>query len=156
LYIEFDLNIPAYSILSFAIDFDRAFLHWSEYTPDAHKGYDIGPAVISINTINSTKLLMNNYLLSNNIFTLRNGHTLKMFTEGLYIELPTPDFSMPYNVIILTGTIVALFFGSFVSVLTIRFKTIYIDDKNFISNRPLPSIGRVILKFIDRIATALA
>lgn len=32
-------------------------------------------------------------------------------TRSLLVNLPTPDFSMPYNVITLTGTTIALFFG---------------------------------------------
>jgi hypothetical protein len=44
------------------------------------------------------------------ITRLSNNQTL--FTETLLIALPTPDFSMPYNVITMTCTILALFFGS--------------------------------------------
>ena len=36
----------------------------------------------------------------------------RFYTESLLIRLPTPDFSMPYNVITLTCTVLALFFGS--------------------------------------------
>ncbi|CEQ41692.1 SPOSA6832_03428, partial [Sporobolomyces salmonicolor] len=37
---------------------------------------------------------------------------LKLHTPTTLISLPLPDFSMPYNVIILTSTLIALFFGS--------------------------------------------
>jgi phosphatidylinositol glycan class T len=35
----------------------------------------------------------------------------QLYTETLLITLPTPDFSMPYNVICLACTVVALAFG---------------------------------------------
>ena len=36
---------------------------------------------------------------------------VQLYTESLLVNLPTPDFSMPYNVICLTCTVVALAFG---------------------------------------------
>ena len=40
-----------------------------------------------------------------------NGSRYRIYTSSLLVNLPTPDFSMPYNVITLTGTVLALFFG---------------------------------------------
>lgn len=37
---------------------------------------------------------------------------LRLHTETLLVSLPTPDFSMPYNVICLACTVVAIAFGS--------------------------------------------
>lgn len=45
-------------------------------------------------------------------FLAQRGQELRLHTPSTLLELPTPDFSMPYNVIILTSTIIALFFGS--------------------------------------------
>jgi len=39
----------------------------------------------------------------------------------LLLPLPTPDFSMPYNVIILTSTVMALGFGNIFNLLVRRF-----------------------------------
>ena len=39
------------------------------------------------------------------------GSLLQIYTESLLVNLPTPDFSMPYNVICLACTVVALAFG---------------------------------------------
>ena len=36
---------------------------------------------------------------------------VQLYTESLLVNLPTPDFSMPYNVICLSCTVVALAFG---------------------------------------------
>ena len=38
--------------------------------------------------------------------------TVFEFGESVLLQLPTPDFSMPYNVLTLTCTVLALFFGS--------------------------------------------
>lgn len=35
-----------------------------------------------------------------------------VFGPKLLLDVPTPDFSMPYNVIIMTSTVMAVFFGS--------------------------------------------
>ena len=42
-------------------------------------------------------------------------------SETLLVSLPTPDFSMPYNVICLTCTVVAVAFGSIHNLTTRRF-----------------------------------
>ncbi len=51
---------------------------------------------------------------------------MQIRTEALLISLPTPDFSMPYNVICLTCTVVALAFGPIHNIST---KKIVIRDK---------------------------
>merc|ERR1712117_790931 len=40
-----------------------------------------------------------------------SGAVLRLYTETLLVSLPTPDFSMPYNVICLACTVAALAFG---------------------------------------------
>ncbi|KAI9469334.1 GPI transamidase component PIG-T [Zychaea mexicana] len=52
------------------------------------------------------------------------GHTIRVYTDTLLVSLPTPDFSMPYNVITLTCTVIALFFGSVFNLLTRSFQVI--------------------------------
>lgn len=39
------------------------------------------------------------------------------YTEVLLVPLTTPDFSMPYNVITITCTVFALYFGSLLNAL---------------------------------------
>ena len=46
---------------------------------------------------------------------------VRIHTETLLITLPTPDFSMPYNVICLACTVVAIAFGSIHNLTTRRF-----------------------------------
>ena len=46
---------------------------------------------------------------------------LRLHTESLLVTLPTPDFSMPYNVICLACTVIAIAFGSIHNLSTKRF-----------------------------------
>lgn len=45
---------------------------------------------------------------------------MQSYTEVLLVPLTTPDFSMPYNVITFTCTVLALYFGSLLNILRRR------------------------------------
>ena len=47
---------------------------------------------------------------------------MRIHTEPLLVVLPTPDFSMPYNVICLTCTVLAIGFGSLYNLATRQFE----------------------------------
>ena len=94
--LNLDLLIPSgQSTLS--IEYDKAFIRYTEHPPDANRGFDIGAAIIEY-----------------------NGDVY--YTTSLIINLPTPDFSMPYNVITLTCTVLALLFGSMYNYMIRDFK----------------------------------
>lgn len=54
-----------------------------------------------------------------------SSYFVRLYTEPLLVSLPTPDFSMPYNVICLTCTVVAVCYGSFYNLLT---RTFHIEE----------------------------
>lgn len=54
----------------------------------------------------------------------------RLYTSKLLTDLPTPDFSMPYNVIIMTSTLIALFFGSVVNLEARRWGVIHIAEES--------------------------
>jgi len=56
--------------------------------------------------------------------------SIRVYTETLLVSLPTPDFSMPYNVITLTCTVIALFFGSMFNLLTRDFVALQPNEGN--------------------------
>lgn len=95
--LELSISIPPSSTVLLTYEFEKAILRYTEYPPDANRGFDIPSAVI----------------------TLANGQSIR--TTSLLLPLPTPDFSMPYNVIILTSTVMALAFGSIFNLLVRRF-----------------------------------
>ncbi|KAF2026604.1 GPI transamidase component GPI16 precursor [Setomelanomma holmii] len=103
-HLELRMIIPPSSTLTVTYDFEKAILRYTEYPPDANRGFDAAPAVIRV--------------LSPSI-----GDSKGMYirTTSLLLPLPTPDFSMPYNVIILTSTVMALGFGNIFNLLVRRF-----------------------------------
>lgn len=46
-HLELRFKLPANSITEVEWEFHKGFLKWTEYPPDAHRGFDLGPAVIS-------------------------------------------------------------------------------------------------------------
>jgi phosphatidylinositol glycan class T len=102
------LQVPALTTVELNYDFEKAILRYTEYPPDANRGFDVAPAVIRVlssNDSSTSPLLEDEYLR----------------TTSLLLPLPTPDFSMPYNVIILTSTVIALGFGSIFNMLVRKF-----------------------------------
>lgn len=103
-HLELRMIIPPSSTLTLAYDFEKAILRYTEYPPDANRGFDVAPAVIRILSPQS-----------------RDKRGIYVRTTSLLLPLPTPDFSMPYNVIILTSTVMALGFGNIFNLLVRRF-----------------------------------
>lgn len=96
--LEFLIKIPPSGSLTLTYQFDKSLLLYAEYPPDANHGFSIEPAVITVMKDSEPQ------------YQLR--------TTSLLLTLPTPDFSMPYNVIILTCTIMSLAFGTVFNLLT--------------------------------------
>jgi phosphatidylinositol glycan class T len=103
-HLELRLVIPPSSTLTLTYDFEKAILRYTEYPPDANRGFDVAPAVLRILSPQPAD---------------QKGIYLR--TTSLLLPLPTPDFSMPYNVIILTSTVMALGFGNIFNLLVRRF-----------------------------------
>jgi GPI-anchor transamidase subunit T len=61
--------------------------------------------------VNYTSIPVDASLFEDSFNATRQTYFLRIHTEALLINLPTPDFSMPYNVICLACTVVALAFG---------------------------------------------
>ncbi|KAJ6797137.1 GPI transamidase component PIG-T [Iris pallida] len=121
--IEMMLRVPCrMQSAALILDFDKGFLHIDEYPPDANQGFDIPSALISFPDIYSSR----SYLIEDSLdqspllqkFQERNP--VHSYTEVLLVPLTTPDFSMPYNVITFTCTVLALYFGSLFNVVRRR------------------------------------
>ncbi|KAL4929042.1 GPI-anchor transamidase subunit GPI16 [Aspergillus undulatus] len=103
--LELALSVPPASTVTLTYDFEKAILRYTEYPPDANRGFNVAPAVIKLSSPD-------------------HGRPIYIRTTSLLLPLPTPDFSMPYNVIILTSTVIALAFGSIFNLLVRRFVTV--------------------------------
>lgn len=123
--LELALSVPAASTVTLTYDFEKAILRYTEYPPDANRGFNVAPAVIRL-------------------LGQPGEAPVYMRTTSLLLPLPTPDFSMPYNVIILTSTVIALAFGSIFNLLVRRF--IAADEAAAMSAQTLKGkiVGKVI------------
>ena len=59
--------------------------------------------------------------------SLRDGLP-RMYTPVLLVDLATPDFSMPYNVIIFSCSLMAFIFGSVFNLLTRKFVVVRLAE----------------------------
>ncbi|XP_063676917.1 GPI transamidase component PIG-T-like [Bolinopsis microptera] len=91
------LTVPAGSTTKFSIQFDPLMLRWNEYPPDAHHGRSIPSGIITFKN---------------------DGQVVRLYTESPLVYLPTPDFSMPFNVLCLVSTVIAIVYGSIFSLTT--------------------------------------
>ncbi|GAA5993887.1 hypothetical protein JCM5350_001585 [Sporobolomyces pararoseus] len=98
------LKLPPLSISQFSLAYESSTLWYTEYPSDANRGFSVPGAIVILLDEDS----------SHPSNTPRRP-LLKLQTPTTLISLPLPDFSMPYNVIILTSTTIALFFGSVVN-----------------------------------------
>ena len=135
--LELVLSVPAASTVTLIYDFEKAILRYAEYPPDANRGFNVAPAVI--NLLNRP---------GDN-----SGQTLPVYirTTSLLLPLPTPDFSMPYNVIILTSTVIALAFGSIFNLLVRRF--VAADEARVLVRQTVKGrLAGVVIALRDRIS----
>ncbi|XP_032675828.1 GPI transamidase component PIG-T isoform X2 [Odontomachus brunneus] len=122
-YLELILRLPPHSVTKVSIDMDYLFLKWQEYPPDANHGFYMEPAVVTALlpiARNYTALPLDGSTITSSFNASRDNYLVQLRTESLLISLPTPDFSMPYNVICLACTAVALAFGPLHNISTKR------------------------------------
>ncbi|KAJ6160712.1 hypothetical protein N7470_004108 [Penicillium chermesinum] len=123
--LELALSVPAASTVTLTYDFEKAILRYTEYPPDANRGFNVAPAVIRIlNGVDSSPI----YIRS----------------TSLLLPLPTPDFSMPYNVIILTSTVIALGFGTIFNILVRR--VVLVEEAEALGSQTIK--GRILGKVL--------
>ena len=53
---------------------------------------------------------------------------LRVYAKTLLADLATPDFSMPYNVIIMSSTLIALLFGNIFNTLARTLVIVQLDE----------------------------
>ncbi|XP_048244688.1 GPI transamidase component PIG-T-like [Haliotis cracherodii] len=121
---EIVFRLRANSVTTISYEFERAFLKWTEYPPDANHGFPINSAIISTvltDASNYTSPGQESSVFGTSMKDESDQFFLRIHTESLLVSLPTPDFSMPYNVICLACTVVAIAFGSIHNLTTRRF-----------------------------------
>jgi phosphatidylinositol glycan class T len=126
--IHLSLTIPARSELVLTIPFTKLMLKYTEHRPDAERGRELSSGVLTLLD------LVNEDGVESVPDVLRSGRT-HIYTPKLLLDIPTPDFSMPYNVIIMSSTVMAVFFGLMHGHLTRRWVWVQLAKA--------PSVGKV-------------
>ena len=120
--LRFKLASNSSAVLSY--DFDKAFMHLTDYPPDAHLGFFFPGARIRV----------------------VNGPTI--WTDSQVAQTALPDFSMPFNVITLSGIMLGYFFGAVLGLVTTRYSLLKRGSMP-VSQRPLARLLRKISALID-------
>lgn len=109
------------------MDVMKPFLRYTEHPPDAERGWDLPPAVF-VPLIPRNASIGNADTSEATVADIRHGgQPRRMYTSVLLVDLATPDFSMPYNVIIMSCTLIALIFGSVFNLLTRKFVVVRVN-----------------------------
>jgi phosphatidylinositol glycan class T len=126
--LEARLHIPAGARLTLAINLDKRFLRYTEHPPDAQRGWDLPGAVfVPLPFANDSDggdidhLIMYALNSSDHLANVTPEPRTYIHTRTLLLDLATPDFSMPYNVIIMSCALITLMFSSIFNMLTREF-----------------------------------
>ena len=93
--VEWSATLPAHSTLTVWIQFEKRLLHIDEQPSDASRGVDVPAAALRYRPAGASA-----------------AEVRELYAEGGVMPIPLADRSMPYNVVMLTSTVVALFVGS--------------------------------------------
>ena len=107
--LEWRLTLPPFTSAQLTLQFERPLLPVDALPADASRGLDLGAAAVRHRAAPLPASPGG-----------RGGEARLLFTESALLMLPLADQSMPYNVISITGTLVALFSGSMFNLLTRR------------------------------------
>ncbi|GAA6061899.1 hypothetical protein JCM10212_004717 [Sporobolomyces blumeae] len=107
------LRLPPGSTSRHMLDYESSTLWYTEYPSDANRGFSVPGALVSLLSPEDAS----------------SAPLLKLRTPTTLVSLPLPDFSMPYNVIILTSTTIALFFGSVLNGMLRRWYCVDVEEK---------------------------
>ena len=107
------------STLRIRVDFDKGFLRAHEFPPDANHGFDLPPAQLAVYPGGLWEPVTAD-VHTPLIAKLQASPLEIVYMNSLLILLPTPDFSMTFNVAALTGSVLSIIVVSIMRVLTHR------------------------------------
>ncbi len=122
-FAELQFKIASQSAIIFHVPLDREFLRLDEFPANHERGIDFPAAKIEI----------------------AGQHQDRFTSNGLLFTWPLPDGTMPFNVITMSATVIALFHGALFNMLTRRF---YLS-------RPEDPPASPLLKFIWKVKQKL-
>lgn len=98
---EMLLDVPPYTTLQISFQVEMAFLRNSDHPADPFKGASVGAAVVTIDPAS---------MRDTPETALAPASAVRLYVGELAINLPVADFSMPFNVIMITSTLLSLTF----------------------------------------------
>nr|ODN91950.1 phosphatidylinositol glycan, class T [Cryptococcus depauperatus CBS 7841] len=113
--LHFSLSIPPQSTLILSIPFTKLTLKYNDHRPDAERGQEVPSGVLTLLDLEGESSLPAS--VGNDVRKSLRAH---IYSPRILLDIPTPDFSMPYNVIIMSSTVMAVFFGLMQGALTRR------------------------------------
>eukprot|EP01104_Vermistella_antarctica_P020922 TRINITY_DN916_c0_g1_i3.p1 TRINITY_DN916_c0_g1~~TRINITY_DN916_c0_g1_i3.p1 ORF type:complete len:493 (+),score=80.89 TRINITY_DN916_c0_g1_i3:936-2414(+) len=133
--VEMTFCLPPSAELKIMLQFEKLFRYWDQFPPDAFRGFDVGSAIVTVTDVTgdagpcwggsclgldwspfSSAGLSS--LIDEREDAPKQSPPYRVYSEALTVPLAIPDFSMPYNVFIMTCTVIAIFFGAMMSNLT--------------------------------------
>lgn len=103
-YIQLPLiSIPPWATLHVTVTAKKRLLHREDYPTDASRGFEIPPALIQIHSIGNAS------------YSNEKPHLIS--TQSCLVTFPFPDFTMPFNVITLAGTVMTFLLGSMLNMI---------------------------------------
>ncbi|EFJ07744.1 hypothetical protein SELMODRAFT_429515 [Selaginella moellendorffii] len=104
-----------------AVPFMQGFLHIDDQPPDANYGFDLPSTVITFPRCSVFKQFQSNDVGHSHILAvIQRQRPMPMYSKFSLMQLATPDFSMPYNVITLMCMVLAPYFGLLLNALRQR------------------------------------
>uniref|UniRef100_A0A1I7Y5F1 GPI transamidase component PIG-T n=1 Tax=Steinernema glaseri TaxID=37863 RepID=A0A1I7Y5F1_9BILA len=121
--IELEINLPAKSVCLMNVNYDTAFMRAQEFKPDANYGNYVPGAVVSFRSDRSN--------LVKDAALLKEDSDDVVFVHGevLLVQMPTPDFSMPFNVLCLVSTVISILYGPMYSLSTKVLKPVFTESE---------------------------
>lgn len=116
--VHLTLTLPARSKMTITIPFTKLTLKYTEHRPDAERGREISSGVLTLLDPVAEA------------YARDPTYRPRIYTSRLLLDVPTPDFSMPYNVIIMSSTLMAVFFGLMHGSLTRRWGWVELPSAN--------------------------
>eukprot|EP01134_Creolimax_fragrantissima_P001542 CFRG1542T1 len=121
--IELTMDVPSLTTITVSFSFEKAFIKVNEHPPDANRGFDVGAAVVEFGLPCSEFPFDGLGSLSR---VNRSATRFRLHSETLVVSMPVPDFSMPYNVVVLSCTVLTLAFGFVYNISTRSFQRVVV------------------------------
>jgi len=124
--LEVQMMLPANaSTIRLQFDYDKGFLRAHEFPPDGNRGFDLPPArvdafIVGVDSAATSTIATTRRTPFLDRLRADGVAPTATYTQGLLLLLPTPDFSMTFNVAGMTGTTLSILFVSTIARLVYR------------------------------------